>query len=155
MVDDAIQMYNLIVTQFARQEFDSATLRHFIAPGVPQMSGGPAPEDLAFWFDNGTTITVRTKEPWLGVLWWPKPTGDDPVNELHMTPYAPCVPYEEFTARLNLGTAIETTQGHPLEDLKKIHLYQGLKIVVNQIVYSASNSPVGLVGEIGLYRIFS
>jgi hypothetical protein len=152
MIEDALRDYNQILSHFAKQEFDSETLRHFISPGIPQMSKGPAPDNLAFWFETESTVTVRTKESWLGVIWWPKPPAEEPVLELHLNPYDPLVPYDEFITRLNLGEAVESNQGHPLADIQKIHLFQGLKVIVNQIAYSDS---IGLVGEIHLHRIFS
>lgn len=152
MVEEALRAYSHIFTEFSRQEFDSPTLRHFLAPGVPQMSKGPAPSDLEFWYESESTVTIRTKDPWLGVIWWTKPPTDEQVLELHIVPYAPTVHYDEFCLRLSLGSAVESNQGHPLADIQKVHLFQGLKVTVNQIAYSEA---AGLVGEIHLHRVFS
>ncbi|MEQ1875846.1 MAG: hypothetical protein ABL958_04310 [Bdellovibrionia bacterium] len=154
-IDEALLSYNLIVTQFAKQEFTSSELRAFLAPGVPQMSGGPAPADVAFWFETESTVTIRTADPFLGEMWWPKTGSVEMVNELHIRPAQALIPYDVFHTRLNLGGAVEINQGHPLADLQKVHVIHGLKVIVNQIVYPSSAGGQGLVGEVHLHRIFS
>jgi hypothetical protein len=155
VIEEALHSYGMILNNFAGREFETKELLEYLGPGVPQMPKGPAPSDVALWYETESGITLRTREPWLGVLWWPKVPEGEPVHDLHITPYEPCVPYDDFVIRLGLSPALETTQGHPLADIEKTHSYQGLRVVVNQIVYSAEDLTIGLVGAIKLQRIFS
>lgn len=154
-LEDALGAYRNIILEFSSREFDTKDLLDFLAPGVPQMPSGPAPQDVAFWFESDKAVTVRTRDPALGVLWWPKTPADEPVNDLHINPYSPVVPYDQLIAYLGLGDMLALNQSHPLADIQRTHVFHGIKIVISQIVYSDLPEAQGLVGGLSLHRIFS
>lgn len=127
----------------------------YLAPGAVEAGGRTLPGGTAFVIRGEAVVSLYTAVPTLGVVWWPRRSEAEPVDELHVRPEVPGIGYAAFRDKLALGAGTLGEQGHPLADLPHRHRYgcgedRELNLVLSEVAWKGS--AVGMLGELVLTR---
>lgn len=141
-----------IIRSFSEGSFRTEDLIRLLAPSAVELKGQAVPPDQVFYFATETTVTLRTRDPKIGVCSWLKPAPDEEVVELQVRPVFASEPFEGFATRCSLGEEAGRVQSTPLSDVQHIYRFKNregrdVEVVVNEIVFSGGDA-VGRIGEI-------
>lgn len=144
--------YSGIIRSFSEGSFRTEDLIRLLAPSAVELKGQAAPQDQVFYFSTETTVTLRTRDPKIGVCSWLKPPAGEEVVELQVRPVFSSEPFEGFAALCSLGKEADRVQSHPLADVQHVYRFKNregrdVEVVVNEIVFGAGDA-VGRIGEL-------
>ena len=144
--------YSGIMRSFSDGSFRTEDLIRLLAPSAVELKGRAVPPDQVYYFATETTVTLRTRDPKIGVCSWLKPAPGEEVVELQVRPVFASEPFEGFAARCSLSEEVDRVQSYPLSDIQHVYRFKNregrdIEVVVNEIVF-AEGDAVGKIGEI-------
>jgi hypothetical protein len=103
-------------------------------------------------------VTLRTRDPKLGILWWIKPPDGQEVVELHIKPIYTTEPFQGFAALAGLGKELDNKQTHPISDIQHRYRFdvepgRTIEVEVNEIVFSQDAVQVGKIFSIAIKKL--
>lgn len=120
------------------------------APGAVEAGGRTLPPGVPFLIRTEAVESLYTTDPFLSVIWWPRPAPGAAITELHFTPESVRPRYDAVREALGLSEGTLLDQGHPLADLPHRHDYaclprRGLELVLHETAWKGD--AVGRLNE--------
>jgi hypothetical protein len=148
-----------ILTGFAGGSLTSGDLIRLLAPSAPELKGQGVPPDQVYYIDADKTVTLRTRDPKIGIVWWIKPEDGGEIRELHVKPIptGDMEAFETFGESCGLGAEARRYQNGALSDVQ--HVFEAVvegnrvEVTVNEIVYSGDPGLIGKIGEVTVKKL--
>jgi len=147
-----------IIHNFAQSVFKTEDLIHLLAPSAVELKNRGVHPDQVYYTIQEKVVTLRTRDPNLGILWWIKPPEGQEIIELHVKPIYTTESYQGFAALAKLGNELDNIQTHPIGDIQHRYRFDAeggrtIEVVVNEIVFSQDAVQVGKIGEIAIKKL--
>ena len=154
-----VSRFDGILKGFSGRRFTSEDLLRLLAPSAPELKGQGVPADHVYYINAEKTVTLRTRDPKIGIVWWLKPGPGGEVTELHIKPFPSddMEPFETFRTLCGLGDEVRKFQNGALSDVQ--HVFEAeaggtkVEVTVNEIVYAGAQCLIGKVGELAVRKL--